>query len=104
MGVWAQKAGHAGTLDPDATGVLAVALGEATKTVPMLMEALKCYRFRVTFGAATSTDDAAGTVIATSSLRPDGCPDRRRPARLSRRDRAGAATGLGRQGGWRARL
>lgn len=66
----AQKAGHAGTLDPDATGVLAVALGEATKTVPLIAEALKCYRFRVTFGAATSTDDAAGAVLATSALRP----------------------------------
>ena len=66
----AQKAGHAGTLDPDATGVLAVALGEATKTVALIMDARKCYRFRVTFGAATSTDDAAGTVIATSDQRP----------------------------------
>jgi tRNA pseudouridine55 synthase len=66
----AQKAGHAGTLDPDATGVLAVALGEATKTVPLIAEALKCYRFRVTFGAATSSDDASGSVIATSPLRP----------------------------------
>jgi tRNA pseudouridine55 synthase len=67
----AQKAGHAGTLDPDATGVLAVALGEATKTVPYVTDALKCYRFMVRFGAATSTDDAAGEVIATSDLRPD---------------------------------
>lgn len=66
----AQKAGHAGTLDPDATGVLAVALGEATKTVPYLAEALKCYRFEVRWGAATSTDDAAGSVIATSAQRP----------------------------------
>ena len=66
----AQKAGHAGTLDPDATGVLAVALGEATKTVPLIMDARKSYRFRVAFGAATSTDDAAGTVLATSALRP----------------------------------
>lgn len=66
----AQKAGHAGTLDPAATGVLAVALGEATKTVPYITDALKCYRFRVTFGAATTTDDAEGTVIATSPLRP----------------------------------
>lgn len=66
----AQKAGHAGTLDPDATGVLAVALGEATKTVPYVTDALKCYRFRVAFGAATSTDDAAGEVLARSSLRP----------------------------------
>ncbi|QYZ69266.1 tRNA pseudouridine(55) synthase TruB [Neotabrizicola shimadae] len=66
----AQKAGHAGTLDPDATGVLAVALGEATKTVPYVTDALKCYRFRVAFGAATSTDDAAGEVLARSPLRP----------------------------------
>ncbi len=66
----AQKAGHAGTLDPAATGVLAVALGEATKTVSLITDALKCYRFMVTLGAATTTDDAEGTVIATSPLRP----------------------------------
>jgi tRNA pseudouridine55 synthase len=67
----AQKAGHAGTLDPAATGVLAVALGEATKTVPYITDALKCYRFAVRFGAATTTDDAEGAVIATSDARPD---------------------------------
>ncbi|MFO1201996.1 MAG: tRNA pseudouridine(55) synthase TruB [Tabrizicola sp.] len=66
----AQKAGHAGTLDPDATGVLAVALGEATKTIPYITDALKCYRFRVVLGAATETDDASGRVVATSDLRP----------------------------------
>lgn len=66
----AQKAGHAGTLDPDATGVLAVALGEATKTIPYITDALKCYRFRVTFGAQTDTDDASGAVIATRDQRP----------------------------------
>ncbi|NIY79565.1 tRNA pseudouridine(55) synthase TruB [Celeribacter sp. HF31] len=66
----AQKAGHAGTLDPDATGVLAVALGEATKTVPYITEALKCYRFSVRFGQATNTDDAEGEVIAESEARP----------------------------------
>jgi tRNA pseudouridine55 synthase len=66
----AHKAGHAGTLDPAATGVLAIALGEATKTVPYITDALKCYRFRVTLGAATTTDDAEGSVIATSDLRP----------------------------------
>lgn len=66
----ARKAGHAGTLDPAATGVLAVALGEATKTVPFVQDGSKGYRFAVRFGAATSTDDAEGTVIATSSLRP----------------------------------
>ncbi len=66
----AQKAGHAGTLDPGATGVLAVALGEATKTVPYVTDALKCYRFVVRWGAATSTDDAEGAVIAVSDVRP----------------------------------
>lgn len=66
----AKKAGHAGTLDPDATGVLAVALGEATKTVPYITDALKCYTFTVRLGAATNTDDAQGEVIKTSDLRP----------------------------------
>lgn len=66
----AKKAGHAGTLDPAATGVLAVALGEATKTVPYITDALKCYRFAVRLGAQTNTDDAEGEVIATRNLRP----------------------------------
>jgi len=66
----AQKAGHAGTLDPAATGLLAIALGEATKTVPYITDALKCYRFRVRLGQSTTTDDAEGTVIDTSDLRP----------------------------------
>ena len=66
----AKKAGHAGTLDPDATGVLAVALGEATKTVPFITDAMKAYTFTVTLGAATNTDDAEGEVIATSTERP----------------------------------
>ncbi|MDH5452618.1 MAG: tRNA pseudouridine(55) synthase TruB [Paracoccaceae bacterium] len=66
----AKKAGHAGTLDPAATGVLAVALGEATKTVPYITGALKCYRFTVRLGVATNTDDAEGEVIETSDLRP----------------------------------
>lgn len=66
----AKKAGHAGTLDPDATGILAVALGEATKTVPYITDALKAYRFTVRFGQATNTDDAEGEVIKTSDARP----------------------------------
>jgi len=66
----AQKAGHAGTLDPEATGVLAVALGEATKTVPYVTDALKSYEFMVKFGQATNTDDAEGEIIARSDLRP----------------------------------
>ncbi len=66
----AKKAGHAGTLDPEATGVLAVALGEATKTVPYITDALKAYQFTVRLGQATNTDDAEGEVIATSDARP----------------------------------
>lgn len=66
----AKKAGHAGTLDPEATGVLAVALGEATKTVPYITDALKAYTFTVRLGQATNTDDAEGEVIAESDLRP----------------------------------
>jgi len=66
----AKKAGHAGTLDPEATGVLAVALGEATKTVPYITDALKAYRFTVRLGQATNTDDGEGEVIATSEARP----------------------------------
>lgn len=66
----AKKAGHAGTLDPEATGVLAVALGEATKTVPYITDALKAYRFTVRLGQATNTDDAEGVVTASSGLRP----------------------------------
>ena len=66
----AKKAGHAGTLDPEATGVLAVALGEATKTVPYITDALKAYTFTVRLGQATNTDDAEGEVIATSDARP----------------------------------
>jgi len=66
----AKKAGHAGTLDPEATGVLAIALGEATKTVPYITDALKAYTFTVRLGQATNTDDAEGEVIATSDARP----------------------------------
>jgi tRNA pseudouridine55 synthase len=67
----AQKAGHAGTLDPAATGVLAIALGEATKTVPYITDALKCYRFKVRLGASTSTDDAEGAVLEERAMRPE---------------------------------
>ena len=66
----AQKAGHAGTLDPLATGVLPIALGEATKTVPYIMDAQKTYRFTALWGSSTTTDDGEGEVIATSDHRP----------------------------------
>ena len=67
----AAKAGHAGTLDPLASGLLPIALGEATKTVPFVADARKAYRFTVRWGAATSTDDAGGEILATSAERPD---------------------------------
>ncbi len=66
----AKKAGHAGTLDPDATGLLPVALGEATKTIAYLGEALKGYDFTVRWGAQTTTDDAEGEAAETSDARP----------------------------------
>jgi tRNA pseudouridine55 synthase len=66
----AQKGGHAGTLDPLATGVLPIALGEATKTVPFLMDAEKTYRFIIAWGATTATFDREGEVTARSDVRP----------------------------------
>jgi tRNA pseudouridine55 synthase len=66
----AAKAGHAGTLDPLATGILAIALGEATKTVPYAMEGEKLYRFTARWGEARDTDDAEGKTIAVSGIRP----------------------------------
>jgi len=67
----AQKAGHAGTLDPLATGILPIALGEATKTVPYVVDGEKSYRFTVTWGIETDTDDSEGKPIRSSELRPD---------------------------------
>jgi tRNA pseudouridine55 synthase len=66
----AQKAGHAGTLDPLATGILPIALGEATKTVSFLMDAQKTYEFTLTFGENTDTLDKEGKVISISEVRP----------------------------------
>ncbi len=67
----ARKAGHAGTLDPLATGILPIAFGEATKTVPFAQEGVKRYRFTVRWGAATDTLDSEGEVVAESDVRPD---------------------------------
>lgn len=67
----ARKAGHAGTLDPLATGILPIALGEATKTVPYAVEGEKGYRFTVRWGVETDTDDAEGRAVATSDARPE---------------------------------
>ena len=66
----AQKAGHAGTLDPLATGILPIALGEATKTVPYAVDGEKAYRFTVRWGAETTTDDTEGPVTNASETRP----------------------------------
>jgi tRNA pseudouridine55 synthase len=66
----AQKAGHAGTLDPLATGILPIALGEATKTVPFAVDGEKVYRFAIRWGAETTTDDAEGAIVAESAERP----------------------------------
>ena len=66
----AAKAGHAGTLDPLATGILPIALGEATKTVPFMMDAAKSYRFEIIWGETRSTQDAEGEVTDTSEMRP----------------------------------
>lgn len=66
----AQKAGHAGTLDPLATGVLPIAMGEATKTVPYAVDGEKHYRFTVRWGAETNTDDSEGETVEASALRP----------------------------------
>ena len=76
----AQKAGHGGTLDPLASGVLPIALGEATKTVPFVMDGRKEYRFTLRFGEARSTEDAEGHVTATSDARPSDPEIRRAQA------------------------
>jgi len=67
----AQKAGHSGTLDPVATGILPIALGEATKTVPYVMDTDKAYDFVIRWGERRDTDDLEGAVIETSDVRPD---------------------------------
>jgi tRNA pseudouridine55 synthase len=66
----AQKAGHGGTLDPLATGILPIALGEATKTIPYCQDALKIYRFSIIWGTSRDTDDAEGDIVAQSDIRP----------------------------------
>ena len=66
----AQKAGHAGTLDPLATGILPIAFGEATKTVSFAVDGEKAYRFTVRWGQETNTDDAEGDVVERSDKRP----------------------------------
>lgn len=67
----AKKGGHAGTLDPLATGILPIALGEATKTVPYIQDGTKIYQFTLNWGSTTTTDDIEGETIATADHRPD---------------------------------
>ena len=67
----AKKAGHAGTLDPAATGLLVIAFGEATKAIPYVTDAMKAYRFKVRWGEARNTDDLEGEITGTTELRPD---------------------------------
>jgi len=67
----AKRVGHAGTLDPLASGCLPIALGEATKTVPFVFDGRKTYRFTIRWGEERDTDDAEGRVAATSAVRPD---------------------------------
>jgi tRNA pseudouridine55 synthase len=67
----AKKAGHAGTLDPLASGILPIAFGEATKTVPFVMDGEKAYRFTVRWGIETDSDDSDGSAVETSDARPE---------------------------------
>ena len=75
------EGGHAGTLDPLATGILPIALGEATKTVPYAVDGQKSYRFTVRWGVKTDTDDAEGRTVKTSDMRPDRARRSRRCCR-----------------------
>jgi tRNA pseudouridine55 synthase len=71
IGIRPDRIGHGGTLDPLATGVLPIAIGEATKLAGRMLDATKAYDFTVKWGEATATEDAEGDVIATSDVRPD---------------------------------
>ena len=98
------KVGHGGTLDPLASGVLPIALGEATKLAGRMLDATKAYDFTIRFGEETDTLDLEGKVIATSDVRPTRDRGRSDPAALHRPDRPGAAGLFGAEGRRRARL
>ena len=100
----AKRAGHAGTLDPLASGALPIALGEATKTVPFVMDGRKLYQFTVRWGEERDTDDAEGRAIASERSAPDGGSHPRLAAVLYRHHPAGAAALFGHQDRGRARL
>ena len=99
-----KKVGHAGTLDPLATGVLPIAFGEATKTVAHVVDCEKTYDFTIRWGVETDTDDAEGQPVKTSDARPTREASRSRAAALHRRHHANPALLFRDQGGWRARL
>ena len=100
----AKKAGHAGTLDPLASGILPVAFGEATKTVPFVQDGEKSYRFTIRWGAETDSDDADGKITETlgSAARARGDPGG--ASAIHRHDPAEAADLFGDQDRRRARL
>ncbi len=98
------KVGHGGTLDPLATGVLPIALGEATKLCGRMLDASKEYEFTVQFGRETDTLDLEGKVIAESDVRPALARIEAVLPRIHRRDRAGPACLFGADDRWRARL
>jgi tRNA pseudouridine55 synthase len=100
----AQKGGHAGTLDPLATGILPIALGEATKTVPFLMDADKAYRFTIQWGRDTTTLDREGETTDSSDVRPTREAVEAALGGLHRRGRPDPAELFGHQGRRRARL
>ena len=100
-----KRAGHAGTLDPLASGCLPIALGEATKTVPFVMDGRKIYRFTVRWGEERDTDDAEGRADREpATQRPTRDADRGAAAALHRHHRAGAAAVFRHQDRRRARL
>ena len=100
----AKRAGHAGTLDPLASGGLPIALGEATKTVPFVMDGRKRYRFTVAWGDERDTDDTEGRTVRTSELRPSADFDPGAAAAVHRADRADPAAIFRDQDPGRARL
>ena len=100
----ARRAGHAGTLDPLASGLLPLALGEATKTVPFVMDGRKRYRFTVRWGEERDTDDAEGKAVGTSDARPTADAIRACLPAIHRHHRAGPAEILRHQDRGRARL
>ena len=100
----AKKAGHAGTLDPLASGVLPVAFGEATKTVPFVQDGEKTYRFTIAWGAETDFGRRGWNGHRALRASPRSCGNSRRAARIHRADHAAPADLFGDQGRGRARL